>query len=422
VRARPVAAQGMGYAAGVGLAAGFAAIAQILLAKTMSVSEYGQYGFSYAFLQFAALLFEFGLFVPAARLVARSTPHERPHLIGTALAVYVPVGFAFSLTVFGLSFLTDAIFNVHTGTALRITAALAFAVPFPFVSQLLAQGAGRLHVYSITYAVSQALFLAGVVIAHAADANLDVTQALSMRLLTLAAGGVVFVIWMRPVIRRATERAGELLRGAREYGFSVYVGRVLSVGTYNMDVLILAAFTGSETVAFYVLARSFAMPISFPVTGMASALFPRMARQPGIERRWLAVGWSGSLALGAFVAVVGPLLIGALFESGFGEAADYIPPLALAQALNGVTGIYNSYLSAQARGRDLQRAGIVLTVSNVALDFALIPAFGAAGAAWASVLALMANLIAHIYGYRRSLAESAEIGPAAAGPGGGQAP
>jgi O-antigen/teichoic acid export membrane protein len=411
----------MGYAAGVGLAAGFAAISQILLAKTMSVSEYGEYGFSYAFLQFAALLFEFGLFVPAARLVARSAPHERPHLIGTALAVYVPVGLAFSLTVFGLSFVTDAIFNVHTATSLRITAALAFAVPFPFVSQLLAQGAGRLHVYSITYAFSQALFLAGVVIAHAADANLDVTQALSMRLLTLAAGGLAFVIWIRPVIRRATERAGELLRGAREYGFSVYVGRVLSVGTYNMDVLILAAFTGSETVAFYVLARSFAMPISFPVTGMASALFPRMAREPGIERRWLVVGWSGSLALGAFVAVVGPLLIGALFESGFGEAADYIPPLALAQALNGVTGIYNSYLSAQARGRDLQRAGIVLTVSNVALDFALIPPFGAAGAAWASVLALTANLIAHIHGYRRSLAEGTEPRPAAAGPGDDQA-
>ena len=84
-RDRPVATQGMGYAVGVGLAAAFAAIAQILLAKTMSVAEFGDFGFSYAFLQFAALLFEFGLFVPAARIAARSAAGEERHVVGCLL-------------------------------------------------------------------------------------------------------------------------------------------------------------------------------------------------------------------------------------------------------------------------------------------------------------------------------------------------
>lgn len=417
-RARPVAAQGMGYAAGVGLAALLAAVSQIVLAGTMSVAEFGDYGFSYAFLQFAALLFEFGLFVPAARMAARSSEGERRQIVGTALVVYVPVGIAFALTVFGLSYVTDSVFNVDTSTSLRVTAVLASLVPFPFVAQLLAQGVGRLHVYSATYALGQALFLVAVVAAHAVTEHVDVTAALVMRLGTLAAGCVLFVIWIRPVIRRATERAGALFRGAREYGFSVYVGRVLSIGTYNMDVLILAAFTTSETVAFYVLARSFAMPVSFPVTGMSSALFPKMARERGIQRRWLAVGATGTLAIAAFVAIVGPILIDLLFASGFDEAGDYIPPLALAQSLAGITGIYNNYLAAQARGRDLRRAGFVLTISNVVAAFALIPPFGAAGAAWASVLALTANLAAHVYGYKRSLADggTGEAPPAAPDP------
>ena len=59
------------------------------------------------------------------------------------------------------------------------------------------------------------------------------------------------------------------------------------------------------------------------------------------------------------------------------------------------------YLSAHALGRALRNAGLVLTVSNVVFNFALIPPFGAAGAAWASVLALVANLAAHVVGYRR---------------------
>jgi O-antigen/teichoic acid export membrane protein len=43
----------------------------------------------------------------------------------------------------------------------------------------------------------------------------------------------------------------------------------------------------------------------------------------------------------------------------------------------------------------------VLTLSNVAFNFALIPPYGAHGAAWASLLALLANLIAHVFFYRR---------------------
>jgi O-antigen/teichoic acid export membrane protein len=73
----------------------------------------------------------------------------------------------------------------------------------------------------------------------------------------------------------------------------------------------------------------------------------------------------------------------------------------MAEAMRGTTGLYNAFLTAHARGRELRNAGMVLTISNVILNFALIPPFGAAGAAWASVLALVANLGAHIIGYRR---------------------
>ena len=79
-------------------------------------------------------------------------------------------------------------------------------------------------------------------------------------------------------------------------------------------------------------------------------------------------------------------------------------PLALAQAFRGVTTIYNAFLAAHAVGRALRTAGAVLTASNLVLNLLLIPPYGATGAAWASVLALVANLAAHVFGYRRYLA------------------
>jgi Polysaccharide biosynthesis C-terminal domain len=51
---------------------------------------------------------------------------------------------------------------------------------------------------------------------------------------------------------------------------------------------------------------------------------------------------------------------------------------------------------------ELGDAGLIPTASNIAFNFVLIPSFGAQGAACGSVLALKANLAAHVVSYRRS--------------------
>ena len=59
-----------------------------------------------------------------------------------------------------------------------------------------------------------------------------------------------------------------------------------------------------------------------------------------------------------------------------------------------MTSIFNTYLGAQGRGRELRNAAVVLTVSNLVLNIALIPTYGITGAAVAwSVSVLVQNLL-----------------------------
>jgi O-antigen/teichoic acid export membrane protein len=129
-----------------------------------------------------------------------------------------------------------------------------------------------------------------------------------------------------------------------------------------------------------------------------------MAHDPKIRRRWLVI----ATALGIVCAMAAWLLaepvIRVFFSSRYVAAAVLVLPLALAQFVRGLTGIFNTFLSAHGRGADLRNAGLVLTLSNLGFNLALIPTFGARGAAWASLLALVANLIAHAAFYRRSYA------------------
>jgi O-antigen/teichoic acid export membrane protein len=87
--------------------------------------------------------------------------------------------------------------------------------------------------------------------------------------------------------------------------------------------------------------------------------------------------------------------------------------LLAAQVVRSVTGLYNNFLSAKGLGKEMRNTGLVLTVSNIVLNFALIPSYGAMGAAWASLLALVANYLGYLYYYRKAVSAfpSADLRP-----------
>lgn len=391
--------------AGAGLLANvFAVIATALLTRNLVPTEFGSYAFAVSLLFFVALFFEFGVFVPAARLAAVADGRKRREVVGAALLVYLPVGAVFSVTIFVLSFWIDGWFRVDVDDALRIAAPAAVAFPFVFVLQQLAQGVDRLHVASMATALGQLLLVALLALCLGVLGGLSPSSALVLRSLALLIASIVAAVWLRPVFGAVGHWARELVGQAREWGFQVFVGRVLSTGTYNMDVLMLGLWTNSRSVGLYVLAGSLASASGLPVIGIAAALFARMAREPAILRRWLFV----ATVVGAVFALAAWLLaepaIRILFSARYVAAAGLVLPLALAQVVRGVTGIFNTFLSAHGRGTALRNAGLVLATSNIAFNFALIPPFGAYGAAWASLLALVLNLMAHVFFYRRSYA------------------
>src|SRR2546429_8864487 len=93
------------FACSIVLATAVTAVSTAVLARILSTREFGSFSFAVSFLLFVALIFDFGLFLPAARQAAAAPdPNERRKIVGAAFVAYVPVGVAFCLAVFGLSF------------------------------------------------------------------------------------------------------------------------------------------------------------------------------------------------------------------------------------------------------------------------------------------------------------------------------
>ncbi|WP_055492154.1 lipopolysaccharide biosynthesis protein [Streptomyces sp. TP-A0356] len=395
--------QAVGFACSNAALGGLGMITSALLARALDVDAYSSYTFGKQLLLFSAMFFEFGLFLPAARMLALSDPAERRRTAGAVVALFVPVSVLFGVTVFALSWIVDACLDVHAGPALRMVALVSVGYPLDFVCLQTAQGLDRLHSYSIASVLSRLGFLGLLMTLPTTGVRLTSSGVLLADTLFLLVGWVALLANLRPVFRGLRETMSRMLRGARDYGFSAYVGRVLSMGTYHMDTLMLGAASDPRSFACYMCAAALASPIALPSAGVATALFGRLTRQPRMEPRWVATVTLMSLLPAVALSTLAEPVVRLVYSEKFEMAAGLVPVLAAAQVISAVTRLFNSFLAAHGLGSDLRTAAITLTVSNLVLNLLLIPAFGAAGAAWASLLALAVNLIAHILRYRRAV-------------------
>jgi O-antigen/teichoic acid export membrane protein len=380
-------------------------VTSAILARHLSTSTFGSYTFSISFLQFVAMVFEFGVFASAARLVTLASERDGRETVGAAILLYVPVGALYCLSVFGLSFGVNGWFHAEAGSALRVAAPIAIAMPATLLVQQLAQGTDRLHVASITTLILQLLLICLLVLLVRFDESFTLVAAVVVRCIAVLVSVIVALVWLRPLFSRAKYRITQIIQHTARYGFEVYLGRLLSIGTYNMDVLMIAALVNSRSVGFYSLAGSIAAAAGLPVIGMSTALFATMAKQSQIRSRWLVLASAMGVFSAALAWIFAKSFIGLVFSHRYAPAAHLVAPLALAQAVRGLTSVYNTFLFAHGRGRQLRNAGFALAASNLIFNFALIPPFGAIGAAWASFFALMINLGAHVLFYRRSLGD-----------------
>lgn len=400
-----VVAQSLLFAGSNAFVALATAVAMALLARNLSTDAFGSFSFATAYLLFVALFFDFGMVLPAARMTAATEGRERREIIGATLLLYAPIGVAFCGVVAASSAIVDGAFNVTAGEAIALTAPLALVYPFQLLAWHLGQGTGRLHVYSITLAVGQVLFVAALAAALALGADASVTLGLLTRGAAMLVGWIVLVAWLRPIVRGARRHLRPLWLQVREYGLKVYYGRVLSTGTYNMDVLMVGALTDARSVGLYALAAALARGINLPLLGASSALFRRMSGERRLDRRWLTVAWAVGAACAVVLVAAGRPIVEVVFSSRYVDAAAILLPLAIGEVFRGMAMFYNTFLSAHAFGRELRNAGIVLTAANLVLNVALIPPFGIHGAAWASLGALLANFAAHVWYYRRAVAQ-----------------
>lgn len=226
---------------------------------------------------------------------------------------------------------------------------------------------------------------------------------------TLVGWGAHVVAARRLDVRRPLRalRPTDLREGIRGT-FLIGLSSLVLMLLFRVDVLLLGQLDGPREVAVYSVAYRLLETVLFVTYAINYAVLPVMSATADPTRRRL--GYERAMAVAAFVylpftvvcLVDGASVLRLLFGEAYAEsAAPVLAWLAPAPLFLAAATFATSVLLALERSWELFLGSTLALVTNIVLNLALIPPYGAGGAAAATAVSYVVQAVVILVGLRR---------------------
>lgn len=270
----------------------------------------------------------------------------------------------------------------------------------------LLQGRGDFAAWNLLRFLMPALWLAILIVALSRGNSNPRSIALGYIAAVAATAPVAAYLVSRRVAAKLRFRPGTS-RSLLAYGLPSMASSIPQVLASRLDQLLIAALLPTLTLGFYVVAVAWSGILGPFLTAFAAVIFPKIASEPGAERRadLLASGCRMTVAIALTVTLLGmlctPWVLPMFFGASFRAA---VPAAQLLLAAGGISG-FNVVIQHGIRG--LGKPGAVvwsemggLAVTSVSLALLLRP-FDMMGAATGSLLGCTTATIISILQIKR---------------------
>jgi O-antigen/teichoic acid export membrane protein len=180
-----------------------------------------------------------------------------------------------------------------------------------------------------------------------------------------------------------------LLRRMITYGLKFHISVLAGAIIFRADLLVVNHFRGPAEAGVYSVATQFGLLLMLLPSVIATLLFPRVTAEQDAqgETTWLVTRHTALIMLVCCLAAV-PLsfLLPLVYGAAFSDATTLLLILLPGVYLIGLESVLVQHFSALGLPRAIPVYWLVTLVVNLVLVFALVPQFGAYGAAIASTV------------------------------------
>jgi O-antigen/teichoic acid export membrane protein len=370
-------------------------LVSIALVRWLGVDELGRYAYVLAFCFPFGALADFGLATLAIRDASRAPAHA-PRVIAVARRASLTLATASAATMVALAMLLGHEAAVVAAIGLGGLASIVSALTMPSLVLLTAQERmDRLSLYRVIAALLSSAITVGVLAAGGGvvallGGSLAAGVVMWRVALVLAAGGGVAAATPAGAVGAMLRRAVPF--GLLMAGFALY---------YRIDMVMLEWLATPGDLGRYAAAYRFLDAVIVLAASLGGPLFPRLSSvavsAPAEARRLLEAGWRPLLALGLPLTIgtlaVADDIVALLFGAQFAGAGRLLRLLILGTLPLFWVNVASHALIAADRVWALVGVYALSVLVNVVGNAVLVPRWGAAGAAMATVACEWLNLV-----------------------------
>ncbi len=188
--------------------------------------------------------------------------------------------------------------------------------------------------------------------------------------------------------------------------FPMFLTGVMSAVISQTDVIMLGMMKSVEEVGIYAIVAKLAMLTSFVLTSINSIATPKFSELyhsgkidilTSVAQRSSKLIFWVSLPIILIFILFGKYIL-AVFGEEFILGYSVLLLLVFGQFVNGMAGSVGSFLNMTGQQKVFNRIVIIGGVTNIVLNYILIPLYGIEGAAFASMLSIILwNVLASLY-------------------------
>ena len=340
----------------------------------------------------------------ATVVFAARRPEERPVLLANSLSFSTAAGIAAAALVCGMLWLVPSLRPEHVGaTELAVLAFSILAACLADAGYRFMLGCSRFRAHALVTAITSWVYpLLAVVI----WAFFGMTIALGAFVWAATQALRAILLIFLAVAREGLGRPNlGVLRESISFGVRAWIGTLADSLGFRIDQILLVIIASETALGFYVVAVNLSEILLYFPGAVSTALLPLAARSaaaPRLAQTLKAFRSAAYVTLATLLlsAVIGPPLIPLVFGASF--SASVTPFLLLLPGLIGFTAliVFSNALVASSLPSLSSLAAVACFLVGLALDLALLPFYGASGAAAAASGAYCAGGLTALLLYR----------------------
>jgi O-antigen/teichoic acid export membrane protein len=369
-------------------------VAGVIVARWLGAKGVGELAVINVAVATVVQLGSFGLPSSNTYFIAQDPAHFRTAAINSLI-------FALS----GVASLRPAWFNFIPADLIRIA---AVQIPFQLLTLIglnILLAAGKIREFNLLDLAAQSFVLVNallvlVVFGLGLDALVKLNTATNI-LVTVVISALLVVTGKKLVQSRWRADAA-LLRRMIGYGLKFHISVLVGAIIFRADLLVVNLFRGADEAGVYSVATQFSLMLMLLPGVIATLLFPRVTSQqdPGGETTWLVTKHTATIMLVCCLAAAPvSFLLPWVYGAAFADATWLLLILLPGVYLIGLESVMVQHFNALGVPRAIPVYWLVTLIANLVLVFALVPQFGAYGAAIASTVSygLIFGLVAFYF-------------------------